>query len=239
MYYYKFHIGDYRAATSHLSNDEDLAYRRLLDMYYDTEKPIPNDTEWVSRRLRLDTDLVLSVLKDFFILQDDGWFHGRCHEVIHDYHCQAEKNRTNGKGGGRPKKTQPVSSGMPIDTDSQPDGKATINHKPETINQEPLTIVKAARASRLPQDWQPNDRMLAFCENERPDLNPTEVSATFRDYWHSQAGQKGVKADWEATWRNWVRNQRMAAKSPQRAAIGYRSQNELVAAELIAELKNG
>jgi hypothetical protein len=98
---------------------------------------------------------------------------------------------------------------------------------------------KTQRASRLPQDWQPNDRMLAFCENERPDLNPTEVSATFRDYWHSQAGQKGVKADWEATWRNWVRNQRMAAKSPQRAAIGYRSQNELVAAELIAELKNG
>jgi len=98
---------------------------------------------------------------------------------------------------------------------------------------------KTQRASRLPQDWQPNDRMLAFCENERPDLNPTDVAATFRDYWHSQAGQKGVKADWEATWRNWVRNQRMAAKSPQRAAIGYRSQNELIAAELIAELKNG
>ena len=98
---------------------------------------------------------------------------------------------------------------------------------------------KPARASRLPQDWQPNDRMLAFCENERPDLNPADVADTFRDYWHSQAGQKGVKADWEATWRNWVRNQRMAAKSPQRAAIGYRSQNELIAAELIAELKNG
>lgn len=98
---------------------------------------------------------------------------------------------------------------------------------------------KIGRASRLPQDWQPNDRMLAFCENERPDLNPADVADTFRDYWHSQAGQKGVKADWEATWRNWVRNQRMAAKSPQRAAIGYRSQNELIAAELIAELKNG
>jgi hypothetical protein len=98
---------------------------------------------------------------------------------------------------------------------------------------------KIGRASRLPQDWQPNDRMLAFCENERPDLNPADVADTFRDYWHSQAGQKGVKADWEATWRNWVRNQRMAAKSPQRSAIGYRSQNELIAAELIAELKNG
>jgi hypothetical protein len=108
----------------------------------------------------------------------------------------------------------------------------------ETEKETKVETEKKLRASRLPQDWQPNDRMLAFCENERPDLNPTEVSATFRDYWHSQAGQKGVKADWEATWRNWVRNQRMAAKSPQRAAIGYRSQNELIAAELIAELKN-
>jgi hypothetical protein len=108
----------------------------------------------------------------------------------------------------------------------------------ETEKETKAETEKKHRASRLPQDWQPNDRMLAFCENERPDLNPIEVAATFRDYWHSQPGQKAVKADGEATWRNWVRNQRIAAKSPQRAAIGYRSQNELIAAELIAELKN-
>jgi hypothetical protein len=67
MYYYQFHIGDYRADTAHLSNDEDLAYRRLLDMYYDLENPIPIYTEWVYRRLRLDYEVVLRVLKDFFI----------------------------------------------------------------------------------------------------------------------------------------------------------------------------
>lgn len=27
----------------------------------------------------------------------------------------------------------------------------------------------------------------------------------FRDYWAAQPGQKGVKTDWPATWRNWVR----------------------------------
>jgi uncharacterized protein YdaU (DUF1376 family) len=43
MHYYKFNIADYRSATAHLTNEEDLAYRRLLDMYYDTEVPIPND----------------------------------------------------------------------------------------------------------------------------------------------------------------------------------------------------
>jgi hypothetical protein len=29
----------------------------------------------------------------------------------------------------------------------------------------------------------------------------------FRDYWIAQPGQKGVKTDWDATWRNWVRRQ--------------------------------
>jgi hypothetical protein len=50
MHYYQFHIGDYRSATAHLTNEEDLAYRRLLDMYYDTEVPIPNDPKDVARK---------------------------------------------------------------------------------------------------------------------------------------------------------------------------------------------
>ena len=75
MHYYQFHIGDYRSATSHLSNEEDLAYRRLLDMYYDTEACIPLDTEWVSRRLRVDKQVVSVVLKDMFIETPEGWFH--------------------------------------------------------------------------------------------------------------------------------------------------------------------
>lgn len=27
----------------------------------------------------------------------------------------------------------------------------------------------------------------------------------FEDYWNAQPGQKGVKVDWHATWRNWIR----------------------------------
>lgn len=29
--------------------------------------------------------------------------------------------------------------------------------------------------------------------------------AKFHDYWVAQPGQKGVKRDWVATWRNWLR----------------------------------
>jgi len=36
--WYKFHLGDYITHTTHLSDAEDLAYRRLLDLYYMSEK---------------------------------------------------------------------------------------------------------------------------------------------------------------------------------------------------------
>jgi uncharacterized protein YdaU (DUF1376 family) len=130
MHYYQFNIGDYRAATAHLSNEEDLAYRRLLDMYYDTENQIPLDTQWVAKRLRLDTEVVISVLQDMFKLTEVGWHHGRCETVIDQYHAMAEKNRANGRLGGRKKN--------PVASDSQPIAKATINDKPITINHKPI-----------------------------------------------------------------------------------------------------
>lgn len=91
MHYYPFNICDYRSATAHLTNDEDLAYRRLLDMYYDSESPIPLDTQWVSRRLRVATQHINTVLMDFFVEQDDGWHHARCEAEIERYN-QAKKN---------------------------------------------------------------------------------------------------------------------------------------------------
>ena len=129
MHYYQFSIGDYRAATAHLTNEEDLAYRRLLDMYYDTEQKIPLDTQWVSRRLRVDAHVVKDVLNDMFVQHEDGWYHARCADVIEQYHAMAEKNRANGRLGGRKKN--------PVGSDSQPIAKATINQEPITNNHKP------------------------------------------------------------------------------------------------------
>ena len=127
MNYFQFHIGDYRAATAHLSNEEDLAYRRLIEMYYDTEKPIPLDTQWVAKRLRVDSEVVKVVLQDMFCQTESGWSHKRCDSVIEQYHSMAEKNRANGRLGGRNKN--------PVATDWEPSAKATNNHKPITNNQ--------------------------------------------------------------------------------------------------------
>jgi len=130
MHYYKFNIGDWHLATSHLSLEEEAVYFKLINYYYDTELPIPVETQSVIRRLRLGSvkDIVGIVLSEFFVLQDDGWHHLRCDEEISKYHHKAEVNQRIGKLGGRPKKTQSVLEGLPQIT-------LTTNHKPITTNQ--------------------------------------------------------------------------------------------------------
>ena len=113
MIWYKFHLGDYITHTTHLSDAEDLAYRRLLDLYYMSEKPIPLNTESVSRKIRLDLDITESVLGEFFDKTENGYFNYRCDAEIAKYQAQVANNRQLGKRGGRPKKTESVTESEP------------------------------------------------------------------------------------------------------------------------------
>jgi uncharacterized protein YdaU (DUF1376 family) len=113
MLWYKFHIGDYITHTTYLGDAEDLAYRRLLDLYYMSEKPIPLDTQSVARKIRLDLDITESVLGEFFEKDVDGYHNSRCDMEIAKYQHQVENNRTLGKRGGRPKKTESLTETEP------------------------------------------------------------------------------------------------------------------------------
>jgi len=97
MIWYKFHIGDYISHTMHLDDAEDLAYRRLLDWYYMSEKPLPLDVALVSRRIRLDEDVVSPVLKEFFEKTKNGYINARADDEIKAYNIRVDINRKVGK----------------------------------------------------------------------------------------------------------------------------------------------
>lgn len=86
MNYFKFHIGDYASATRHLSWDEDMAYRRLLDAYYMREAPLPLDMKHVYRLTmatsKAQRHAVDVVLAEFFTVTDRGYCNDRCEEEI-------------------------------------------------------------------------------------------------------------------------------------------------------------
>ena len=145
MHYYKFNITDWQASTRHLTPEQEGVYLRLINHYYDTEKPLPLDFKPILRRLMLETHWVLvqEILEEFFVKTDDGYEKQKCNDIIKEYKRMANKNKKNGKLGGRPRKlkaskeTQSVSSGNPVATQSKPTGNP--NHKPITTNQAPLT----------------------------------------------------------------------------------------------------
>ena len=149
MHYFQFNIGDYASHTRHLSLMEDLAYRRLLDLYYLKDGKLYGDEAEIARHIGLRDHVadVKQVLQDFFCIdEDDRWSHARCDAEIAEYRAYLEKQRENGKRGGRPKKDvsdnpeKPTAN--PSLTQTEPKKSLTTNHKPLTTNQEPLLTSK-------------------------------------------------------------------------------------------------
>ena len=152
MNFYPFHIGDYISHTSHLSDQEDLAYRRMIDLYYMTEQPF-NDSSTIARRIRSSVETVESILHEFFeFCDDDCWHSKRVDEEIAKYHAMQEGGRKGasirwGKGGDTPPKQPP----MPT-KNQEPRTKNQIKNivaKPEgltdTVWMDFLTLRKAKR----------------------------------------------------------------------------------------------
>jgi hypothetical protein len=63
---------------------------------------------------------------------------------------------------------------------------------------------KKARGTRLTQDFVLPEDFLEYCSIKHPHLNPHAVFEEFKDYYLSKGE---VKADWGATWRNWLRKE--------------------------------
>ena len=77
MNYYQHHIGDFRAGTVHMSRTERWIYRDLIDVYYDTEQPLPLDLDELCRAIGVRTDdertVVIDLLKFKFQKTDAGY----------------------------------------------------------------------------------------------------------------------------------------------------------------------
>lgn len=77
--------------------------------------------------------------------------------------------------------------------------------------------------ARLPDDWKLSTEQIEWTIGAFPGWKAEDVlrmEAVFRDYWRGAPGSKGLKADWAATWRNWVR--READRSPPAVKTGKR-----------------
>ncbi|OAF05445.1 hypothetical protein AYJ54_00635 [Bradyrhizobium centrolobii] len=66
------------------------------------------------------------------------------------------------------------------------------------------------RGERLPPDWTPAEVERNFAR--KLGWSETQIdaeAANFRDYWIAKPGSGGVKLDWPATWRKWIRSSKV------------------------------
>lgn len=203
MNYIKLYIGDYMKKTGTLSVAEHGAYVLMLLHYYATEAPLPTGRD-LYRLLRAETkqdrEAVESIAAKYWQQTEGGLVNERADEEIQKAAKAKEAHSEAGKQGGRPKRKQTETN---LVSETEPNEKPT-NTNTNTITTS-LRSVERARGTRLPADWVPESW-------PGPDDDPRTVLTLelqelpkFRDYWISQPGQKGVKADWNATWRNWIR----------------------------------
>jgi len=133
LHYYQHNIADYRKDTTHLTLLEHGCYHQLLDQYYLNEEPLPLDDNKLFRLLSARTqdekNAIKSVLNDFFIKTEDGYVHRRCEAEIEQFHLKAEKASESAKRRWGNAKAMPTQC------------EGNTNHKPLTINQEPLTNI--------------------------------------------------------------------------------------------------
>jgi uncharacterized protein YdaU (DUF1376 family) len=161
MHYYQFNIGDYKSHTEHLSEMEDLTYRRLLDWYYLHESPIPLDESEVARQIRMrsHSDCIAVVLREYFELTDDGWIHHRANKELAKAGEKSSKASQSAKA--RWDKKSNKNKDLAVDANAlrtQSEGNAT--HNTEHITQDTVKKKKATIVACPPdvgeqvwQDW--------------------------------------------------------------------------------------
>lgn len=221
MHFYPHNIPDFNNATRHLTRVERSVYRDTLDMYYDTESPLPSDNfDRLCRVLLCVTDeeksALRTVLDEFYVLTEAGHYHARCEHEIAKYRSNSTAKARAGKASAEARKNKcKTQVEHVLNSVEQNNNQEIINNNQEIISllpasQEPAAPKKQKKiASRLPDDWKPEKQHWDAAVEINPDFTREWFVLTahkFKDYWIAKSGKDATKADWLATWRNWVRN---------------------------------
>ncbi|MER7331633.1 MULTISPECIES: hypothetical protein [unclassified Micromonospora] len=141
----------------------------------------------------------------------------------------SEKRRAAGRRGGqvsaakRRQSKQGEANGVSIDSNLSPAGVSpvpvpvpgTTEPPPEVLfDAPPLAPTSATtkkqkaetdRGTRIPEQFGISREMRGWAAEEIPGFDIDREFLRFRDYWRSQTGQKAVRKDWPAVFRNWMR----------------------------------
>lgn len=223
--YYKAYPRDFIEGTIGMAFEVKGAYRLILDLIYMQNGKLPDDARYISGLLGCTIrkwKLIRSELVSIGKLQVSGEFltNYRAVSELETLSKHKDKQRENRARPNKNKDLQspknhhlrdypepepepePKKKELPVGSskkNDEPDLKSDDSPKPPTPKQD--------KGTRLPKDWTLPENYREYAQQQgKPDHEIDLNAEDFRDYWTAIPGQKGVKTDWLATWRNRVRS---------------------------------
>ena len=129
MQFYSHHIGDFKKDTSFLSHEQRSQYLELIWLYYDQEKPLPNNIPLLAVKVQATEDQILWLLGIFFKLENDEWHHDRIDEELQAVYRKSESARRSAEARWN-------KGSMRTHTESNANGMLPNTHNPIPNNKE-------------------------------------------------------------------------------------------------------
>ena len=206
----------YMADTRHLTTLQHGAYLLLLmTAWRMPDCALPNDDVFLARICGMDKrtwqknrDVIMA-----FWRQDEKqrWYQGRLRDEQQFVAQLRNKNSEAGKASALKRLNRDSTSVQPesnqISTPTLTPSPIPLKVREREVAVAPLAPkIIHSKGSRLTPDWLLPDEWGEWAETQGLSREMIILEEDkFKDYWISQPGAKGVKADWQATWRNWIR----------------------------------
>lgn len=204
--YIPFYTSDFLGGTSGMTAATKGVYITLLCLMYEVEGPLGQSWDTLARRsgctLPAFKKAVQALVDDDKIeVSDAGIWSEKCAKHI-TKRCE-RSNSAKAAAKTRWEKTE-QKQGVPDANAKQP--QCQPEPEPESYKKKEPNGSLQKKGSRLPSDWVlPKTLGEWAVENGLTRDEVRREADTFKDYWIGVPGQKGVKLDWAATWRNWIR----------------------------------
>lgn len=216
--YYKMDPAAWDFGTAELSLEEEAAYLRIVNAIHKHDGPVPNNDRVLAGLFRTSTRKARSLLDALIVarkvtVEDDKIWNERARSDMVHRQLASGSSALRGSKGGRTRADNAAKSLENIDT---PQANASSRIEENRIEDKRETIVSPkndTKGSRLKADWQLPKPWGDWAGEQG--LNPIIIQREadrFKDYWLGVPGAKGVKSDWAATWRNWMRKRIDEAK---------------------------
>lgn len=210
-----FYVGDYLGDTQRLTTLQHGAYLLLMLDYWRNGPPPDDDVvlQQITKLDRASWKKQRDALCRLFQITDGHWRHKRIDRELVNAAANAERRSSKARAAAQARWND-----APSNAQSMPEA-LLVECPPPSPSPRRRTPDKSGvatqRANRLPPDFAVPEEWLLWAIEDRAwaRADAETEAATFVDHWHAKSGRDATKLDWQATWRNWVRNSRRSSKA--------------------------